>query len=163
MRINLNVPYAEKDQAKRLGALWDMARKVWYVEDLANLRPFLKWMPAHLTRPATVLRGTEPAKSADKPVAKTAKKTRQVKSKKAHEKAMKRLAQKNTHFIVGPVTPRTDFSMFDPGCSCVPWEWCEHNPAPANPKTAFVYPTKPEYSFELAPENLAHIRSILAE
>lgn len=64
---------------------------------------------------------------------------------------------------VGKTTPRTDFSMFDPGCSCVPWEWCEHNPAPENPKTAFVYPTKPKYSFELAPEHLAHIRSILAK
>lgn len=82
MRINLNVPYAEKDQAKRLGALWDMARKVWYVEDLDNLRPFLKWMPAHLTRPATVLRGTEPAKVTDKPVAKIAKKARRGKAKK---------------------------------------------------------------------------------
>lgn len=30
MRINLQVPYAEKDAAKRLGARWDMARKVWF-------------------------------------------------------------------------------------------------------------------------------------
>ena len=49
MRTNLKVPFAEKDAAKRLGARWDAARKVWYVEDLENLKPFLRWMPRHLT------------------------------------------------------------------------------------------------------------------
>ena len=49
MRVNLNVSYQEKDKVKRLGAKWDVARKVWYVENLENLRPFLKWMPRHLT------------------------------------------------------------------------------------------------------------------
>ena len=157
MRIDLKVPYSEKDAAKILGARWDAAAKTWYVIDAVDLWPFVKWMPKHLTEPGkqiVVVKVEQKAKLS---------KAKQVKSKKAYERAMKRLAQKNTHFIAGPVTPRTDFSMFDPGCSCVPWEWCEHNPEPANPKTAFVYPTKPEYSFELAPEHLAHIRSILAE
>lgn len=27
------------------------ARKVWFVEDLDDLNPFLKWMDAHLTQP----------------------------------------------------------------------------------------------------------------
>lgn len=30
MRTDLRVPFAEKDEAKRLGARWDAARKVWY-------------------------------------------------------------------------------------------------------------------------------------
>lgn len=51
MRTNLAVPYREKDQARRCGARWDPARKLWYVENLGDLRPFLKWMPPHLTRP----------------------------------------------------------------------------------------------------------------
>ena len=29
MRVNLNVPYAEKDAAKAAGARWDAARKCW--------------------------------------------------------------------------------------------------------------------------------------
>lgn len=62
---------------------------------------------------------------------------------------------------VGKTTPRTDFSLLDTGCSCVPWEWCEHNPEPANPRPAFVYHS--QYMEPVAPEHLTHIRSILAE
>lgn len=51
MRVNLNVPYAEKDEAKRHGARWDAGRRTWYVEDLGNLHPFMKWIPEHLTMP----------------------------------------------------------------------------------------------------------------
>ena len=50
MRVDLKVPFEEKDSAKKLGARWDATRKVWYVEDLPNLAPFLKWMPKHLTK-----------------------------------------------------------------------------------------------------------------
>jgi Domain of unknown function (DUF5710) len=44
MRINLDCPYSEKDDAKRLGAKWDMARKTWYVEDPEDLTPFARWI-----------------------------------------------------------------------------------------------------------------------
>jgi len=45
MRTNLKVPYEEKDTARKLGARWDAARKVWYVENVENLSAFLKWIP----------------------------------------------------------------------------------------------------------------------
>ena len=45
MRINLNCPFAEKDEAKSLGARWDPARKVWYIEDVNDLTPFARWIP----------------------------------------------------------------------------------------------------------------------
>lgn len=54
MRTNLVVPYAEKDEAWSLGAKWDGARKVWYVEDIDDLKPFLRWIPAHLKQPCKV-------------------------------------------------------------------------------------------------------------
>jgi len=44
MRVNLDCPYSEKDQAKSLGAKWDMARKVWYVVDPDDLQPFSRWI-----------------------------------------------------------------------------------------------------------------------
>lgn len=50
MRVNLKVPYRQKEEAKRLGARWDPGRQVWYVENVENLSPFLKWMPRHLTK-----------------------------------------------------------------------------------------------------------------
>lgn len=52
MRTNLKVPYAEKDKARSLGASWDAARKVWYIENVENVAPFMRWMPQHLTAPA---------------------------------------------------------------------------------------------------------------
>jgi len=40
----LNVPYAEKDQARELGARWNPARKRWYVPDGVALEPFARWL-----------------------------------------------------------------------------------------------------------------------
>lgn len=51
VRVDLKVPFAEKDKAKRLGARWDAAKRVWYVEDKEDLSPFLQWMPDHLRKP----------------------------------------------------------------------------------------------------------------
>ena len=42
----MNVPFAEKDQAKALGARWDAARKKWYVPDGKAAEPFARWKPA---------------------------------------------------------------------------------------------------------------------
>ena len=36
-RVYLNVPYEEKEEAKKLGAKWDVSKKKWYVpKDLMN-------------------------------------------------------------------------------------------------------------------------------
>lgn len=45
MRINLKVPYAQKDAAKELGARWDATRKIWYVIDPESIEVFSDWMP----------------------------------------------------------------------------------------------------------------------
>jgi hypothetical protein len=45
MRINLVTPFADKDKAKALGARWDSTRKVWYIVDVADLTPFMRWIP----------------------------------------------------------------------------------------------------------------------
>jgi hypothetical protein len=50
MRVNLKVPYSEKEKAKRLGARWDPARSTWYVENMEDLSRFLQWMPPHLQK-----------------------------------------------------------------------------------------------------------------
>lgn len=153
MRINLNVPYAEKDQAKRLGAMWDIARKVWYVEDLTNLRPFLKWMPAHLTKPATVVRYGEKQATIQKSVSVSASPAKKKKKKSKNR-------------IVSPVVKRTNFSLRDTGCDCPPWDWCQHNPDPSKLNTAFADGHKPDYRHvarQIEADNMAHIRSILAE
>lgn len=51
MRVNLTVPFEQKDEARRAGARWDMARKTWYVENVERLEPFMKWMDKRLLQP----------------------------------------------------------------------------------------------------------------
>ena len=45
MRMNLKVPFAEKDEAKKLGARWDAARKLWYVDSDEKIAAFARWSP----------------------------------------------------------------------------------------------------------------------
>ena len=42
-QVFLNVPFAEKDEAKRLGARWDPARKKWYVPNGVDAEQFSRW------------------------------------------------------------------------------------------------------------------------
>lgn len=44
-RINLAVPFAQKDEAKALGAKWDSVLKVWYAPEAADLKSLLRWLP----------------------------------------------------------------------------------------------------------------------
>ncbi|AVR96438.1 DUF5710 domain-containing protein [Pseudoduganella armeniaca] len=39
----LKVPFAEKDEAKALGARWDAALKKWYVPAGVDPAPFARW------------------------------------------------------------------------------------------------------------------------
>lgn len=44
-RIYLDVPYEEKEDAKKLGARWDRKVKSWFVREGADLEAVSKWMP----------------------------------------------------------------------------------------------------------------------
>lgn len=52
MRTNLQVPFSEKDEAKRLGARWDPARRVWYVQNVPDLSAFARWLSSTGTEAA---------------------------------------------------------------------------------------------------------------
>ena len=54
--IFLNVPYAEKDDARALGARWNPGRKRWYVPDGVAPEAFQKWMPEAGAAPAGAAR-----------------------------------------------------------------------------------------------------------
>ena len=43
--VFLDVPYQEKDEAKRLGAKWDPGERKWYVPEGRGLELFTKWLP----------------------------------------------------------------------------------------------------------------------
>lgn len=42
----LNVPFAEKDEAKQLGARWGPKRRKWYVPQGVDAAPFSRWSGA---------------------------------------------------------------------------------------------------------------------
>ena len=51
--IILKVPYAEKDEAKALGAKWNNARKAWYIPDGQAATGFERWLaPGQASAPA---------------------------------------------------------------------------------------------------------------
>jgi len=43
-KVFLKVPYAEKDEAKGLGARWDAAKRKWYVPAGVDKAQFSKWI-----------------------------------------------------------------------------------------------------------------------
>lgn len=48
LRVDLQVPFAEKDEAKTLGARWDAIQKVWFVPAGVDPGPFGRWLPTEL-------------------------------------------------------------------------------------------------------------------
>jgi hypothetical protein len=51
MRLDLFVPYSEKDAARKLGARWDGANKVWYIQDIEDITDLIRWIPRDLLSP----------------------------------------------------------------------------------------------------------------
>jgi Domain of unknown function (DUF5710) len=45
-RIDLQVPFTEKHEARKLGARWDTQLRTWYVPNSADRPRFEKWIPA---------------------------------------------------------------------------------------------------------------------
>ncbi|WP_253279491.1 DUF5710 domain-containing protein [Pseudomonas brassicacearum] len=44
-RIDLKVPFSEKDEAKSLGARWDPSLKTWYIPEGVDISPLAQWLP----------------------------------------------------------------------------------------------------------------------
>jgi hypothetical protein len=49
-RIDLKVPFEEKDAAKGLGAKWDASRRTWYISEGLSSAAFSRWMPLPSTK-----------------------------------------------------------------------------------------------------------------
>jgi len=49
----LDVPYAQKDAAKALGAKWDPAKKQWYAPANIDIMLFAKWPAQSLIKPSS--------------------------------------------------------------------------------------------------------------
>ena len=95
MRVNLKVPFTEKDAAKKLGARWDAARKIWYVEGDGDLSAFAQWSPTAHAAADEVTAPKAPAKTA-----------------KVQQASGKPLVGRHCREL--PVI-----------CHCLPWEVCD--------------------------------------
>lgn len=102
MRTNLKVGFAEKDKVKALGARWDPALKVWYVENVPDLARFAPWIPG-LT---------------DSPLPHMAEKKSSAASKAPTSTPPRSSAKA---MVSGPAG-----ALPDCGCDALPWEHCEH-------------------------------------
>jgi hypothetical protein len=103
MRVDLHVPFSQKDLAKSKGARWDVARKTWYVVDPLDIRAFALWMG------------------------------QDVKDWYGGKrvKPSKKLKPKNQPKVHVPKPVITGPAEFVPLCNCTtpPWEDCEHTDA----------------------------------
>lgn len=59
MRINLEVPFKQKDKAKSLGAKWDGVKNCWYIVDKDDLEPFMQWIPKIMKKEGVHKRSNE--------------------------------------------------------------------------------------------------------
>jgi exodeoxyribonuclease VII large subunit len=69
-RIDLKVPFVEKDQAKVHGARWDRENQTWYAPPGTNLENLKRWVPREVL-PESSEPSPAPAKAAEKGIALT--------------------------------------------------------------------------------------------
>ena len=60
MRTDLSVPFHEKDEAKALGAKWDNQNRTWFIVDIEDITPFMRWIRAKGDAPNVVQREARP-------------------------------------------------------------------------------------------------------
>ncbi|SJM90071.1 conserved hypothetical protein [Crenothrix polyspora] len=65
-KVYLNVPFAQKDAAKTLGARWDASLKKWYVPADKDITLFAQWQAQSGTREAIATTPIKNAASVDK-------------------------------------------------------------------------------------------------
>ena len=98
MRINLVTPFAEKDAVNALGARWDASKKLWYIVNVTDLTPFLRWIP----NMEAAMEGSDAAPQMTKPRSSPPKPTKDS----------------------APSTPVIEVPHC--GCNVLPWEDCVH-------------------------------------
>ena len=69
-RIDLKVPFVEKDQAKVHGARWDRENQTWYAPPGTDLEKLKRWLPRGVLTESTEP-DPSPAKDAEKGIALT--------------------------------------------------------------------------------------------
>lgn len=63
MPIKITVPFAEKEDAKKIGAWWFSEEKSWVIPDIIqDINPFLKWLPeteGYIVKPPYIIAETK--------------------------------------------------------------------------------------------------------
>ena len=152
-RIYIEVPYAQKDEAKLLGARWDADVRRWYITDKQDVLLFSKWFGGTVQ--------TKPLVSGDRITLKDflsenygsavsltfksaqafgipyplesgwAKKYADRTAPRSSVTVGKKAKPGKPGKVHAPKTAITDPAVFVPLCNCAtpPWEDCEHTDA----------------------------------
>jgi hypothetical protein len=104
MRINLVTPFAENDAVKAQGARWDGVQKVWYIVDVADLTPFMRWIP-------NLDAATDESGDA------------------VTQKSPSKLPAKQSQGVI----TKPSVEVPSCGCRVLPWEHCEHSATKPTP------------------------------
>lgn len=115
MPIFLDVPYSEKDEAKRLGAKWNSNARKWYVPEGCLLSSFEPWLP--------FFEPTERTATSPSDKAMLGQKKREQKGRKSKEPAKKTENKDRIDSIIGKTIVGSKY--FDTAHNCIPWIHCE--------------------------------------
>ena len=147
MRIDLQVPYSDKDAAKSAGARWDGSRRGWFIENVEVLDPFMRWMRAshaapHALTPSEARAATEQARKYPPPpgsVYSNGPLEMPAADPRRAKQAEKRRAKLTTPGHTGIGTQHHAGAAgatlrYLPACACThvaPWDACQHTDADA--------------------------------
>lgn len=138
-RMYIEVPYADKDEAKSLGARWDVDAKKWYVTD--DILLFQKWFTKkvvdkkHKTEDARITLSAFLSSNYRGPVGLTLRSAKAFNIpyplKSGWAKRYADNTAKISSLTVGKKGKKVNKPAYKPICNCTnpPWEDCEHTDA----------------------------------
>jgi len=127
LRVNLNVKYEDRHEAKKHGARWDPRMQMWYVidpQDMSTLTRWLQLTDEQKRSAAEALHGSDEARNRRRSIESLYRTTGDVDGpdRPAHP------ANKRRDSKPGVATHRTDHTLTDCGCMHVaPWDHCQHS------------------------------------
>ena len=143
MRVNLNVRYEDRHDAKLLGAWWDSARKCWYVVDPKDLTPFMRWIQPKVEPVVRVIKKRKKPKKAKKskntmlpnwrnehaPPDLLAMWREKLPAMDKQPPDLMAIWREKLPYNPKPITTGPSIGPADCGCTTPPWEPCEHTAA----------------------------------
>lgn len=136
VRIDINCPYHEHKAAKSLGAKWDYKARTWYLMDVEDLTPFMKWIdrPTEISarstensaQPQIEDRVSFNSMTPPQNLGAAAKISAHPHNLCTSKMPSKLSASRSTHDVESSQCDSQDKGKISCICQVEPWEDCEH-------------------------------------